>query len=64
MKFDDGEVEGVITRQQKPWFKPVYTRSSAFARSAIPQMVRLANSLKHPNSQTVITLNSGQIITV
>ena len=64
MKYNDEDGQGASTRQQKPRFKPVYTRTSAFARSAIPQMVRLANSLKPPNPQTVITLNSGQILTI
>ena len=64
MKYEDHEEQGITTRQNKPRFKPVYTRTSAFARSAIPQMVRLANSLKPTNSPTVITLNSGQTLTI
>ena len=64
MKYEDYEEQGTTTRQKKPRFKPVHTRTSAFARSAIPQMVRLANSLKPTNSPTVITLNSGQTLTI
>ena len=33
------------TRLEKPRFKPVPTRTAAYANSAIPQMVKLANSL-------------------
>ena len=64
MVTEDTDTHRVITRHQKPRFKPVYTRTSAYARSAIPQMVRLANSLKTADTQTQIILNSGQIITV
>ena len=64
MVTEETDTHGVITRHQKPRFKPVYTRTSAYARSAIPQMVRLANSLKTADTQTQIILNSGQIITV
>ena len=64
MESEDADKQGATTRQQKPRFKPVYTRTSAYARSAIPQMVRLANRLKTANTQTQIILNSGQIITV
>ena len=61
---EDTDRQGVITRHQKPRIKPVYTRTSAYAGSDIPQMVWLANSLKSANTQTQIILNSGQIIIV
>ena len=61
---DEDDQPGTITRQKKPRFKPVHTRTSAYARSAIPQMVRLANSMKPSKSQTQIILNSGQILNI
>ena len=63
-KYEDEDGQAVTTQLKKPQFKPVYTRTSVFSRSAIPQMVRLANRLKPPKSPTVITLNSGQILTI
>ena len=61
---DAEDQPGTITRQKKPRFKPVHTRTSAYARSAIPQMVQMANSMKPPKSQTQIILNSGQILDI
>ena len=51
--------QGVITRQRKQFYKPVIARTVDYARSAIPQIVRIANSLRQQNSQTKIVLNSG-----
>ena len=64
MEYNEEGGQAANTRQKKPRFKPVHTRTSAFARSAIPQMVRLANSMKPPKSQTQIILNSGQILNI
>ena len=38
------DTQGVATRRHKPRFKPVPARTSSYARSAIPQMVKVANS--------------------
>ena len=54
--------EGVVTRRRKPRFKPVQTRTAAYSRSAIPQMVRVANSQYKKEAQRRMTLNSGQIL--
>ena len=35
---------GAVTRSKKTRFKPIPFRTQAFARSAIPQMIKLANS--------------------
>ena len=53
----------VPTRQQKPRFKPIPTRTRAYERSAIPQMVKLANSHKI-DPKTRLVLNSGQVIVI
>ena len=37
------------TWQKKPTYKPVHTRTRAYARSAIPQMVSITNNLKPQN---------------
>ena len=37
------DTEAVATRRQKPRFKPVPARTCSYARSAIPQMVMVAN---------------------
>ena len=43
-KYETFSWAGVATRSQQPRFKPIPYRTQAFARSAIPQMVKLANS--------------------
>ena len=53
---------GPVTRKQKPYFKPVPGRTQGFLRSAIPQMVKLANSPEFLASKKKIVLNSGQIV--
>ena len=58
----EDNTEGVVTRRRKQRFKPVHARTAAYARSAIPQMVKVANSQQKSDSQTRITLNSGQIL--
>ena len=58
----EDNTEGVVTRRRKHRFKPVHARTAAYARSAIPQMVKVANSQQKSDSQTRITLNSGQIL--
>ena len=53
------------TRRQKPRFRPIPARTRAYERSAIPQMVRVANSLKAPATKlTNIILNSGAVIVI
>ena len=64
MKTEQEDTQGVVTRQRKLTYKPVYSRTNAYARSAIPQMVRIANSLKQQNSPTEIVLNSGQTLVI
>ena len=64
MREDQEDRQGVITRQRKQFYKPVIARTVAYARSAIPQMVRIANSLKQQNSPTEIVLNSGQTLVI
>ena len=55
---------GVSTRKKKPRFKPIPARTHGFARSAIPQMVKLANSPKLLASKKKLILKSGQVIVV
>ena len=64
MRTDQEDREGVSTRQEKPTYKPVHTRTRAYARSAIPQMVNIANKLRPQNTMTEIVLKSGQILVV
>jgi hypothetical protein len=54
----------VNTRQQKPRFKPIPFRTKAYAQSAIPQMIKVANSMHSANPMTKVTLNSGEVIIV
>ena len=61
MKSEDSR--GVSTRSTTHMFKPVPARTSAYAKSAIPQMVALANRLQTPGIQKV-RLNSGKLIIV
>ena len=63
-KTEQEDIQGVATRQRKLTYKPVLARTSAYAKSAIPQMVRIANSLKQQNSPTEIVLNSGQTLVI
>ena len=56
--------QGIATRRQKPSFKPIPARTQGFARSAIPQMVKLANSPNFLASKKTLVLNSGQVIVV
>ena len=53
---------GSDTRQKPKKYKPVPTRTQGFARSAIPQMVELANSQQFQQSNNNIVLKSGKII--
>ena len=53
------ENSGPFTRKQKPLFKPVLGRTQGFLRSAIPQMVKLANSPGFLASKKKLILNSG-----
>ena len=53
-----------VTRKQKPWFKPVPGRTQGFLRSAISQMVKLANSPGFLASRKKLVLNSGQILVI
>ena len=59
----EGNTE-VNTRQEKPRFKPIPCRTKAFAQSAIPQMVQVANNMHKMNPKTRVTLKSGQVIVV
>lgn len=63
-RTDQEDREGVLTRQEKSTYKPVHTRTRAYARSAIPQMVNIANKLRQQNTMTKIVLNSGQILVI
>ena len=63
-KTEQENIQGVATRQRKLTYKPVLARTSIYARSAIPRMVRIANSLKQQNSPTEIVLNSGQTLVI
>ena len=56
--------EAMPTRSKKMQFKPIYTRTKAFAKSPIPQMVALANKLGLKNKTTNLRLNSGRIIVI
>jgi hypothetical protein len=56
------EEAGVVTRRKKPNYKPIPARTQGFARSAIPQMVKLANSPSFVASKNKLVLNSGQVI--
>ena len=58
----EDSTEGVVTRRRKARFKPVPTRTASYARSAIPQIVKVANNQHKSDSQIKITLNSGQIL--
>jgi hypothetical protein len=46
--------EGTVTRSKKLRFKPIPFRTQAFARSAIPQMVKLANSSDFEASNNIL----------
>ena len=54
--------QAIRTRSKKMRFKPVVTRTKAFANSPIPQMVALANRLGITNKVNNLTLPSGKII--
>ena len=56
--------QAITTRSKKMQFKPIYTRTKAFAKSPIPQMVALANKLGLKNKTTELRLNSGTIIVI
>ena len=58
------EDQSPATRIQKPWFKPVPGRTQGFLKSAIPQMVKLANSPGFLPSKKKLVLNSGQIVVI
>ena len=49
-----------VKRKRKARFKPVHTRTASYARSAILQMVKVANN-RH-KSDLQITLNSSQML--
>ena len=53
---------GVVTRSQQPRFKPIPYRTQAFARSAIPQMVKLANSPEFMANKNTLVQKSGHVI--
>ena len=53
---------GRTTRQNKPMFKPIHTRTQGFARSAIPKMVQLANSPHFQKNRNKLILKTGEII--
>jgi hypothetical protein len=55
---------GTVTRRRKTLFKPVLGRTQGFLRSAIPQMVKLANSPGFLASKKKLILNSGQIVLI
>ena len=61
-KYDQSNT--IPTRQQKPRFKPVPARTRAYQRSAIPQMVKVANSLAKENNKTRIVLNSRKVLII
>ena len=61
--FVAAEDTGMPTRSSKVRFKPVPARTRAFAISAIPQMVALANTFKTKDT-TRVKLNSGRIIMI
>ena len=60
LRMEDN-TEGVVKRRGKAHFKPVQTRTASYARSAIPQMVKVANNQHKSDSQIRIILNSVQI---
>ena len=62
MKYDDRI--SASTQLQKQRFKPVTTRTKAYAQSPIPQMIKVANSIQKADTQTRIILNSGQVIVI
>ena len=64
MRTEQEDGQGVVTQQNKLFYKPVHIRTAAYARSAISQIVSIANGLRQPNSKTEIVLNSGNIIVV
>ena len=53
--------QAMATRSRKTTFKPVPTRTKAYAKSPIPQMVALANKIGLPEARS-IKLNSGLVI--
>ena len=55
---------GSVTRSKQTRFKPIPFRTQAFARSAIPQMVKLANSPEFEASRITIVQKSGHVIEV
>ena len=55
---------GTVTRTQKPTFKPIPGRTQGFLRSAIPQMVKLANSPGFLASKKKLVINSGLIVVI
>ena len=59
--FVKADKEVIKTRKQKPNFKPIPTRTKVYERSAIPQMVKVANNIKHQTT-TKLVLNSGLVI--
>ena len=58
------EPTGAITRSKKPRFKPIPYRTQAFAKSAIPQMVILANSPEFEAIKNILVTKSGNIIPI
>ena len=58
------EPTGAITRSKKPRFKPIPYRTQAFAKSAIPQMVILANSPEFEARKNILVTKSGNIIPI
>ena len=64
MRTEQEDGQGVVTRQNKLIYKPVHTRTVAYARSAIPQMVSIANGLRQTNLKTEVVLKSGNILVV
>ena len=55
---------GIETKRMKPSFKPIPTRTQCFARSAIPQIAKLANSSNLLAYRNELVLRSGQVIVV
>ena len=64
MRTEQEDLQGVVTRQKKLFYKPFHTRTVAYARSAIPQMVSIANGLRQTNLKTEVVLKSGNILVV
>ena len=50
----DEQTTGTVTRSKKLRFQPIHCRTQAFARSAIPQMVKLSNSPEFQASMKTI----------